>query len=296
MKKYRSEKSGQAILETYDRILASWQCRTKERDVETEYGTTHVIECGAEDAPALVLFHGVGDDSALMWIYNAPELGKHFHLYAIDTMGGPGKSMPNENYNREFDDVRWIDGVLDALGIEKAFFAGVSMGGYLVQMYTLMRPERVMKTISISGTVPVGGKKNSMSAMMKIFLPEALFPTDKNVTKLLRKLSGENYAVFTENREIMAHYKSLLKGFNNMAMGYHKLHAFTPEEVDGIRDKVTYLVGTEDPFEKIGGREVLEQNRMNAVFYEKAGHGLNHERAEEINRKMISVFQGAAEA
>ena len=213
MKKYRSGKSGQAILETYDRILSTWQCETKERDVETEYGTTHVIECGAEEGPALVLFHGVGDDSALMWIYNAPELGKHFRLYAIDTMGGPGKSVPNENYSKEFDDVRWIDGVLDALGIEKAFFAGVSMGGYLVQAYTLHRPEKVIRTISISGTVPVGGKKNSMTAMMKIFLPEALVPTDKNVTKLLRKLSGENYAVFTENREIMAHYKSLLKGF-----------------------------------------------------------------------------------
>ena len=55
MKKYRSEKSGQAILETYDRILSTWQCETKERDVETEYGTTHVIECGAEEGPALVL-------------------------------------------------------------------------------------------------------------------------------------------------------------------------------------------------------------------------------------------------
>ena len=164
------------------------------------------------------------------------------------------------------------------------------MGGYLVQIYTLMRPERVMKTVSISGTVPVGGKKNSMAAMMKIFLPEALFPTDKNVTRLLRKLSGENYAVFTENREIMAHYKSLLKGFNNMAMGYHKIIAFTPEEVDRIRDKVVYLVGTEDPFEKIGGRELLLGNRMNAVLYDDAGHGLNHELSDEINRKIISVF------
>ena len=180
-------------------------------------------------------------------------------------------------------------------GLKKPFLLGCSMGGYLVQIYTLMRPERVMKTISISGTVPVGGKKNSMAAMMKIFLPEALFPTDKNVKKLLRKMSGENYAVFTENPEIMAHYKSLLKGFNNIAMGYHKLHVFTPEEVGQIRDKVTYLAGTEDPFGKIGGREILERNHMNAVFYEKAGHGLNHERAEEINQKMISILLGAEE-
>ena len=116
MKKYRSEKSGRTVLETYDRLLASWQCEKKERDVETEYGTTHVIECGTESAPPLVLFHGVGDDSALMWICNAPELGKHFRLYAVDTIGGPGKSVPNGNYGKGFDNVRWIDGVLDALG------------------------------------------------------------------------------------------------------------------------------------------------------------------------------------
>ena len=294
MKVYRSEKSGRAIRETYDRLLAAWGCDIKEREIATVYGITHVIECGREDGPDLVLFHGVGDDAALMWIYNAAELGKHFHLYAVDTIGGPGKSVPNEHYDREFDDIRWIDETLDGLGIGQAFFAGVSHGGYLVQYYTLRRPERVRQAISISGTVPVGGKKSSMLGMMKIFLPEALLPTDKNVGKLLRKLSGESYAVFTENRDIMAHYKCLLRGFNNMAMGYHKVVGFTPEEVDSIRGRVVYLVGTEDPFEKLGGRRILEENHMNAVFYEGAGHGLNHELADEINRKMISIFREAA--
>ena len=290
MKVYRSEKSGRAIRETYDRLLAAWECDTKEREIATVYGTTHVIECGREDGPDLVLFHGVGDDAALMWIYNAAELGKHYHLYAVDTIGGPGKSVPNEHYDKDFDDIRWIDETLDGLGIGQAFFAGVSHGGYLVQYYTLRRPERVRQAISISGTVPVGGKKSSMLGMMKIFLPEALFPTDKNVIKLLRKLSGEHWEVFTENPDIMEHYKSLLKGFNNMAMGYHKVIGFTPEEVDSIRDRVVYLAGTEDPFEKLGGRAVLENNRMNAVFYEGAGHGLNHELSGEINRKIISIL------
>ena len=291
MKVYRSRKNGQVIRETYDRLLSLWKCELRERDVETEYGTTHIIECGQEENPPLVLFHGVGDDSALMWIYNAPELSRHFHIFAIDTLGGPGKSVPNGNYNKDFDDIRWIDGILDALQVDRAYFAGVSHGGYLVQAYTLHRPEKVIRTVSISGTVPVGGKKNSMTAMMKIFLPEALFPTDRNVVKLIRKMSGKHSEVFTENRDIMAHYKALLKGFNNMAMGYHKIIAFTPEEVDRIRDRVVYLAGTEDPFEKLGGREILLKNHMNAVFYDGAGHGLNHELAEEINRKIISVFR-----
>lgn len=291
MKKYRSRRSGQAILATYDRILSSWACTAKERDVETAYGTTHIIECGRQDAPPLVLFHGVGDDSALMWVYNAPALSRHFHLYAVDTLGGPGKSVPNENYNKDFDDIRWIDGVLNGLGIDRAFFAGVSHGAYLVQAYALNRPDRVARGISISGTVPMGGKKNSLRAMMKIFLPEALFPTDKNVHRLIRKLSGDHYAAFTENEAIMAHYKALLKGFNNMAMAYHKIRAFSAEEVAQIRGKIVYLLGNEDPFEKLGGKALLLQNHMNAVFYNHAGHGLNHELSDAINQKIISVFQ-----
>lgn len=289
VKVYRSKKAGEKILETYDRLLEKWECEIEERDIPTTYGTTHVIETGNKEGTTIVLFHGVGDDSALMWIFNARALGQKYHLFAVDTIGGPGKSRPNENYNKEFDDVRWIDEVLDALKIEKAVIAGVSMGGYLTQLYTLRRPERVLRGISISGSVAAAGKKSTMSAMMKIFLPEALLPTDKNVNKLIRKLCGKHYSVFTENELIMAHYKSLIKGFNNMAMGKHNVAGFSAEEIDRIRDKVFYLVGEEDPFEKIGGKVLLQQYRMNATFYEGAGHGLNHELADEINQKIMEI-------
>ena len=289
MKVYRTKKAGEKIIETYDQLLSKWGCEVKEQDIQTRYGTTHVIETGAEDGTPMVLFHGVGDDSALMWIFNAKALGTKLHLFAIDTMGGPGKSRPNENYNKTFDDVLWIDEVLEKLGIGQAYFAGVSMGGYLVQLYSLRRPEKVIKAISISGSVAAATKNNTMKAMMKIFLPEALFPTDKNVIKLLKKLSGRNYAVFTENELILQHYKCLIKGFNNMAMGCHKVQGFSSEEIDQIREKVIYLVGEEDPFEKIGGKALLQQYRMHATFYEDAGHGLNHELAEEINQKILEI-------
>lgn len=77
MKKYKNEKAGQLILKTYDELLAKWGCEVEEKDIETTYGTTHVITWGKEDAKPVVLFHGVGDDSALMWIYNAEYLGRY---------------------------------------------------------------------------------------------------------------------------------------------------------------------------------------------------------------------------
>lgn len=289
VKKYRNKKAGEQILRSYDQLLNIWGCDIKERDITTTYGTIHVIETGREDGTPLVLFHGVGDDAAQMWVYNAKRLGEHYKVYAIDTMGGPGKSVPNENYNKDFDDIKCIDEVLNRLAVEKAVIAGVSNGAYLVQAYTLKRPERVIKGICIAGSVAVGGKKMAMLAILKIFMPEALFPTEKNMVKLVRKLCGSHYTEFSGNPVVMEHFRSVLKGFNNAAMGYHKVEGFTPEEIDKIRPKITYLVGEEDPFQKLGGRELLIENKMDAIFYKDAGHALNHELHDEINEKIIEL-------
>lgn len=291
MKVYKSEEGQKNILESYDKLLGQWGCEKIERDIATTYGSTHVIECGESSLPTLVLFHGVGDDSALMWIFNAAFLSKHFHIFAVDTIGGPGKSRPNENYNKTFDDILWIDQVLDGLKIEKAFFAGVSNGGYLLQYYTLNRPERVIKGISIASAVPAGKRKGLIPPLFKVFLPEALFPSDKNVLKLMKKICGKNYHVFTDNPDIMFHWKSLLQGFNNMAMGFHKVRFFTDSEVASIRDKIVYLAGEKDPFQILGGKEALLSYHMNAIFYPDAGHGLNHELAQEINQKILEELK-----
>lgn len=290
VKVYRSKKMQQEIIRTYNKLLGQWEIAIEEKDIDTPYGMTHIISCGNRENPPLILFHGLGDDSALMWIYNAKHLSQYYRVYAVDTIGGPGKSVPGELYNKEFDDVFWIDTILDSLTIEKAFLAGVSHGGYLVQVYTVCRPQRVIKGISISGALAVSDNGNPMATMMKIFFPEAFFPTKKNVNKLIEKLCGENSAVFTENSDIMEHYTYLLKGFNNMAMRHHKVRTFTENEVNIIRRKVEFLVGVEDPFEKFGGTTAIQENHMCVTFYENAGHGLNHERADEINAKLVEIF------
>lgn len=283
MKIYRSKKSEKLIIQTYNKLLSLWGTEYEERDIETVYGLTHVIMAGKPDGKPIILFHGVGDDSALMWIYNAKELAKDYRLYAIDTIGGPGKSRPNDKYNKDFDDVIWINGILDGLNLLKVDIVGVSNGGYLAQLYKLKNPNRVDKVISISSCVPAGRVGSPLKTMMKIFLPEALFPTNKNVLKLIKKLSGKYYNKFTDNELIMEHYKYLLKGFNNMAMGFHKVKMFTDEQIESIRDSIYYIIGEEDPFAQMGGKEILDKYSMNVTYFKNAGHGINHELSNEIN-------------
>ena len=291
MKVYRSRKAMEAIMETYDQLLARWGVPVEERDVRTTYGETHVIACGDKAAPPLVLFHGVGDDSALMWLYNAQELSRHFRLYAVDTLGGPGKSRPNERYGKGFSDQQWLDEVFDGLGLDKAYVAGVSNGGYMAQYYGVHRPERVIRLVCMASSVPTGtGKGGAMKTMMKVFMPEALFPTRANVVKLLKKLSGKNSEVFTDDPLILKHYTALLKGYNNMAMGYHAVEPFTEEQIDLLRDKAIYLVGEADPFAQMGGREALQEHRMNTKLFADVGHGINHEIAQEIDREIVGYL------
>ncbi|WP_438431858.1 alpha/beta fold hydrolase [Gorillibacterium sp. sgz500922] len=290
MKIYRTQKAKRTILSTYDRLMEEWGVTATPVDVMTSFGSTHVNVFGREEAPPLFLFHGVGDDSALMWIYNAAALAPHFRLYAVDTLGGPGRSIPNKNYNRMFDDAVWMDEVLDSFELDRVHLAGVSHGGYLVQYYSLVRPERVGKAVAMASSVPAKESGNPMKTMLKVFFPEALFPTRRNIRKLLVKLTGANSAAFTDHPLILEHFICLMRGYNNLAMGYHRVAGFTDEQIDRIRGKVLYLVGESDPFAILGGKAALELYRMNARFYPGVGHGINHEIPDEINSVLIDYF------
>lgn len=157
MKVYRSDKAKGNIYRTYDQLLTQWEVEVEEKDITTTYGTTHIILCGDKNKPPLVLFHGVGDNSALMWIFNAKELAKHFRIYAVDTIGGPGKSCPNSKYNKDFDTIKWLDEVFDSLELEQTYVAGVSNGSFMAHHYGIIRPDRVIKMICMSGSVSVRG-------------------------------------------------------------------------------------------------------------------------------------------
>lgn len=55
---------------------------------------------------------------------------------------------------------------------------------------------------------------------------------------------------------------------------------------------VYYLVGEPDLFEKMGSKKDLLEDDMNVCFNPSAGHGLNHENSDEINKMMIDIIEG----
>jgi pimeloyl-ACP methyl ester carboxylesterase len=294
VKVYKSEKGKSEILKTYDVLLGNWGIDFEEFNIETRYGITHVITAGDEGNPPLVLFHGVGDDSAMMWIKNAKVLADSFRIYAIDTIGGPGKSVPNDDYGKDFELCLWIDDILDELKLDKVSIAGVSNGAYITQAYGSRRPERTDKIVCMAGGLAAGDKNPGLLEMiktMKVFFPEALFPSDKSMRKLVQKLCGENAESLLEDIYIMEHWNALLKHFNQMAMGYHKLNLLNQYEVENIKNRCIFIIGDKDPIAySQKAIDLFIENEMQYKVFKNAGHAINHEIPDIINSILVEFL------
>ncbi len=87
----------------------------------------HYRSEGDEHAPALVLSNSLGADLS-MWAPQMPALTKYFRVVRYDTRGHGRSSVTPGPYTIE-QLGRDVLGVMDCLGIERADFCGLSLGG-----------------------------------------------------------------------------------------------------------------------------------------------------------------------
>ena len=128
----------------YAATLAAWPVPFQSLCVPTRAGRTHVIASGPEDAPPLVLLP-MTFISATMWMYNMADLSRSYRVYALDTIGDVGKSLPEGPLNSRADISGWLSDAFDGLGLKSAFMAGASYGGCMAMGFALDAPERVRK-------------------------------------------------------------------------------------------------------------------------------------------------------
>jgi 3-oxoadipate enol-lactonase len=100
---------------------------------------------GPEGAPALMLSNSLGTNLH-MWDDQAPEFAKHFRLIRYDRRGHGQSSVPKGPYSMERFG-RDVVAILDALGIKKTSWCGLSMGGMVGQWLGANAPDRMEKLI-----------------------------------------------------------------------------------------------------------------------------------------------------
>jgi pimeloyl-ACP methyl ester carboxylesterase len=98
---------------------------------------------GPEDAPAVLQFGGGLFGRHNFGLVNDGFREKGFRLLAFDARGYGASDHPREQYTIE----GWAEdgvGLLDAVGLDRVFVHGTSMGGMIAIAFTATYPERVI--------------------------------------------------------------------------------------------------------------------------------------------------------
>ncbi len=287
---FKNQKSMENVLKSYDELLKMWGVEYVEKDVQTSFGKTHCIITGKAENPPLVLFHGVGDNSAVMWAPNIKELSDNFFCIAVDTLGGPGKSIPNEKFEKKhFNQQLWINEIADYFQLKIFNIAGVSNGAVIVFNYITKESNRINKAVCIEGGI-VSSPIKSLFSTLGMMFPEVLLPTKNNMLKVLAKLCSPESRFIERYPEISQHLILLMKSHNRKAMFVHTLEKYDRDKSINVKDKLYFLIGGHMVEKRKEVIKILNDGEYKYMIVQKAGHALNHEQPEITNNEIINFL------
>jgi pimeloyl-ACP methyl ester carboxylesterase len=268
----------------YDARLAEWPVPYESVYLDTSYGQVHVIVSGPEDAPPVLLMHAAAM-SSWSWLYNVGALNAHYRTYAIDTIGEVGKSRLDSLDNIPADGRAWSDlvaEVADMLGVERAYVAGASYGGYIATNYALDYPERVERLALLGpmGMTPSTGKTAARITMASMF---PLGPVQTNTT---RWALGDDPFVLQQYEEW---FRLVMTGSFPKESAPK---AFTPEQLQGMEVPVLLVLGAKDNL--TGSPETVRPlaEHVPGIRIEvlDSGHLIGVEEAEAVNDMLVAFF------
>jgi pimeloyl-ACP methyl ester carboxylesterase len=109
--------------------------------------TVKYIEEGPQNAPPLILLHGL-TDSSRSWSMTVPHLAESYHVLVLDQRGHGDSESPQCCYAIP-DFAGDVVAFMDTLKIPKATLAGHSMGSFIAEYLAVDSPERVDKLILV---------------------------------------------------------------------------------------------------------------------------------------------------
>ena len=273
------------FLNLYDQLLSRWPHDVIPREIQTSFGTTHVNSVGLDGASPLVLLPGFGTNST-MWFANITTLSEHYRVFAIDTIGQPGRSVTRNALSPTTTAV-WLVEVLDGLAIEQANVTGFSLGGWIALDFAIKHPERTKKVAVVDPAASI--QPLPFSFFLHSLFPMIIHPTRKGLQRYFRWLTRGNKGMNTEWGQTM-----VLGILNWKPQPPTRAAPFTDEQLRACQAPTLLLVAERsvlyEPATAIKRATQLIPN-LTAEIVSDASHGLVYEQADLINNRIVSFFQ-----
>ncbi len=282
---FKTPESEKQYLDIYEAVLAQWKVPVESLNVSTRFGSTHVNACGPREKPAMVLLPGFGANST-MWFPNVAALSSQFRVFAVDTNGQPGKSLPSQKLTAS-KSADWIAAVLDGQGLEKAHLVGVSLGGWLALNFAIRHPERVDRVVLLDPAASFS--RMSAAFLWHSFMPIMVHPTRSGLIRYFRWMT-RGYTVNEKWGELM------LQGIlNTRPQPPIRPVIFSDEDLRRLQAPTLLLIGERsviyDP-QRVYRRAMRLIPEVQAEIIPDASHALNAEKSEIVNERILRFCQG----
>jgi pimeloyl-ACP methyl ester carboxylesterase len=288
---FKSKKGEAEYMAAYEATMQLWSVPYDAMDIPSRFGSTHLVVCGPKDAAPLVLLHCFFT-SLTSWAYNVADLSRDYRVYALDMMGQPSKSVPDQPIRNREEMAEWLASVLDALGIRQTDLAGYSYGGFAALNYAIRAPERIKKLVLLT---PIGS-----------FVP---LKTQFFIRGMLTRLPGHFwtnsmmhwffYEPNLDNEDTKRIFDDLT---NQMYLGGRSFRLpptvppvpYTDEELRGVRNPTLLLIGKQEalynPVPAIERAKQLIPN-IQAELIPQSSHDLPISKAETVNPRVLEFLK-----
>jgi pimeloyl-ACP methyl ester carboxylesterase len=277
---YRNEDGHAAVEAHYDRSFQESGVPFETRFVDTRFGSTHTVSCGEPTGAPLVLWHGL-NTNATSWTGWIPAFISDYRIYAVDTIGGMGKSAPSRPDHRGSDYGLWAADVLGGLELDRANMIGVSNGGWLVLKLASVAPDRIACAVLMSSA---GFARMSLTAVLRM-IPALLRRSPEEIARrLMATVSPPDMPLdpaFLELFEL-----TLRSGFRSKPFP-----PALPDEEIGRLSAPTYLLMGQyenafDPYRAIQRALRSLPNVIAAEIVPDVGHAMLHRQPDWVTRRV----------
>jgi 3-oxoadipate enol-lactonase len=242
---------------------------------------------GPADAPVLVLSNSIGSTSA-MWDPQVAPLSERFRLVRYETRGHAGAPVPEGPYS--LDDLGGdVVALLDRLGVERAHFAGLSLGGMTGMWLGVNAPERIDRLVLLC-----------TSAMLArdVDWPARAKTVREQGTSAIAQATVERWFTpgFVEaNPDVAARMRALIadtpaEGYAGCADAIGRMDL--EDAITAVRAPTLVIAGRQDPATPPPHGELIAQRIPGARFELVDGaHLSSYERADEVTPLILSHLE-----
>lgn len=219
----------------------------------------------------LVMVHGFAESTRL-WYRNVPELAERYRVYLVDLPGFGAM----RRFHRHFNLVElgiWLEGWMQAVGLEETSLVGHSMGGYISMALAATRPERIKRLVLV----------DSLGISQQLSVARLLGPA-------LRSIARANPSPW-----LTMSYDSLRAGPLTLLRASRQIVALDASAVlASVRVPTLLIWGADDdliPF-ALGRQLHTRLSGARLLVIHGANHFCMYEQPHAFNQTLLSFLQG----